>query len=554
MALGLGLALVPSAAQAEELTKYTGYTRPGDPTGPAGAIKDAAPMADGTPIGATVYFKVFELSEGSPTDPWGTGLKNLEHSFVSGQASRGRGSQKLDTTARYLYVYQVNNDSYRDGQVKSVAIRLLVPTHLITSWGHFAEKADKKGAAGKGVGFAMPFENPDPKKPNVKSMVLPLSTEHPGVVDALYRNPAPFFNAPQTYSLSNIQLGNKPAPLTDGEDTGREPERVVLQTMANFEGAPNWLFKDGVALPGMSPLGGPAMPFANLAAPVGPMGPMGPGMGAVSPTEALRRAPAVVAYWTDEPLLPGVAGMRPGQRSTLFGFTSNYPPAYEDVRVRGNQAQVNAGGAAAASRQGGSVFHFTSYSAQAPAAAPDARTSNLVVDGQVPTPVGFEQCLPLAPALGSLSGPVGGIGAGGGLLRGGGGFGGGGFGFGFGGGFGGGGMGGGMMGGGGGSGSGSGTGTGTGNANNNVTPFPFSLVVMPQLSNQNAVAVNVQQAQEQIQQQQQNQHQHQHQHNHHHHHGHVVPEPAAVVPALLGVPVLLWLVWRRRTVLAPAIS
>jgi ABC-type Fe3+-siderophore transport system permease subunit len=31
----------------------------------------------------------------------------------------------------------------------------------------------------------------------------------------------------------------------------------------------------------------------------------------------------------------------------------------------------------------------------------------------------------------------------------------------------------------------------------------------------------------------------------------VVPEPAAVVSALLGVPVLLLLLWRRKTALLP---
>src|SRR6185312_8238856 len=42
LTLGLGIALTPSAARTEELTKFTGYTRPGIPNGPAGAIKDAA--------------------------------------------------------------------------------------------------------------------------------------------------------------------------------------------------------------------------------------------------------------------------------------------------------------------------------------------------------------------------------------------------------------------------------------------------------------------------------------------------------------------------------
>ncbi|HWG41379.1 MAG TPA: hypothetical protein VN688_01240, partial [Gemmataceae bacterium] len=333
LALGLGLAFLPSAVWAEELTKFTGYTRPGNPTGPAGPLPGAVRLVDEGTIGATVYFKVFELGGDESTDPWGTGFKNLETSFVPGQASRGRAIDKLDTTARYLYVYQVINDSYRDAQVKSVAIRLLIPPHLITSWGHFAEKGGV--APARGAGFAMEFDDPDPKKPNLKSMVLPVSTEHPGIADALYRDPAPYFNAPRPYSLSNILLRNKPVPLSvDGEDTGREPERVMLQSMANFEGAPNWLVKDRVQAPG--PLSVP-LPASNLANPYSnPFSPLIPPAEGTNVADTLRRAPAVVAYWTDDPLRPGLAGFQPGQRSTLFGFTSNFPPVYEDVRVRGN--------------------------------------------------------------------------------------------------------------------------------------------------------------------------------------------------------------------------
>jgi hypothetical protein len=551
LVLSLGIALVSSAAQAEELTKFTGYTRPGIPTGPAGAIANV-PGGIEAPIGATVYFKVFELGGESPADPWGTGFKNLQSAFLPGHAARGRGSDRLDTSARYLYLYQVINDSYWDAQIKSTAVRLLVPPHLITSWGHFAERRDK-GA--RGVGFSMLFDNPDPKDRTAKSRTLPVSTDHPGVSDALYRDPAPYFHAPRPYGLTGIQLNNKPAPLTDGEDTGREPERVVLQPTWNFEGAPNWLARDRVALP-LSPYtrlavtspdltGAGMLPGSSLTP--WPMGGFGfdaglPGLGgvnALSLTESLQRAPAVVAFWTDEPLKPGRVGVQPGQRSTIFGFTSNYPPVYEDVRVRGNTPAAAAGA--------------------------DTAPANLRADGEVPTPIAFEQCAPRQHALGSFGGPLETIGAGGGLLRGGDGFGGGGWGGGFGGGGFGGGFGGlgglGGLGAGAGAGTGGGTGNGQGNGNGtsngqqsqSQTLFPFPLTINNQNNNQDlAIAqeaqVQDQQRQEiQQQQQQEQQEQNDHHHHHHHHHRQVVPEPAAVVPALLGVPLLIYLVLRRRT-------
>jgi hypothetical protein len=582
LAFLFGIVFLPCITEAGELPKFTGYTRPGIPTAPPGPIKVAGDKDADNPIGVTVYFKVFERSDADEDDLWGTGYKDLDSAFVPGVTAHGRNPDKLDTSARYLYLYQVINDSYRPAQVKSVAVRLLVPPHLITSWGHFAEKPEK-GAA-RGVGFAMLFENPDPKDPKAQSRVLPVSSDHPGVTDNIYRNPAPYFYPPKPYTLSSIQLGNKPAPLTDGEDTGREPERVVLQSMFNFEGAPNWLVKDRVRIP-LSPFTRLALPSANLenpfynpASPFMPAGmdglgmaPLMPGMMAantMSSADPLARAPAVVVYWNNDPLRPGVAGMQPGQRSTIFGFTSNFPPVCEDVRVRGNATPPGRGPAAP---------------------APGAGAANPPVDGEVPTPMALEQSIPpLGHALGSFGGPIGQIGAGGGLLRGGGGFGGGfGFGFPFGGGAGtgGGGTGGGTGGGGtgAGAGSGNGNGNGTNNANNSgigngqgtatsaaTAAFTSSLLALLAnrlaLSNQllsnaalnnrvvnnitsgnQAQAVNVNvivaqsQAQFQIQAQAQAQSQTQVP-------SQVVPEPAAIISGLLGVPFVLLLIWRRKTI------
>src|SRR5262249_16052255 len=147
-----------------------------------------------------------------------------------------RGSDKLDTTARYLYLYQVINDSGRPAQFKQTAIRLLVPPHLITSWGHFAQK--QGAGVGRGVGFSMDFDVRDPKNPQGRNMIIPVSTEHPGVSDHTYSDPAPYIRAPRgTYGVSPILIDNPVRPVADdpaAEDRGREPERVVLETVYNF--------------------------------------------------------------------------------------------------------------------------------------------------------------------------------------------------------------------------------------------------------------------------------------------------------------------------------
>jgi hypothetical protein len=503
-----------------------------------------------TAIGATVYYRVFDLSDGDPDDPWGTGFKRLTDILVPGSASRGRGSDKLDTAARYLYLYQVINDSGRPAQIKNTAVRLLVPPHLVTSWGHFAFK---KGDAIRGIGFAMEFDLRDAKTPKAKTVMLPVSAEHPGVVDHIYRNPAPYFLAPHGYGMASILIDNAPRPIAealDAEDRGRAPEKVLLQTMANFEGAPNWLERDQVQVHTLLPYEQLTTPFSGLynpyytplnpliPSPCSPVVAQGSALGGLTTgvstsslaPEALWRAPAVVAYWSDETLLPG-------QRSTLFGFTSNYPPVYEDVRLWGNPAPP----------------------VVPPASCCCLRAVLPVIDGEVPTPAAFEGGLPLAsggPSVGALSGPLAGIGAGGGLLQSGG--------------FGGfGGLGAGLGGGGLGGGTGGGNGSGNGNnqqaQNQNTTPsIPFPAPPTP--STQNATATVSQnqpqpqaQAQAQLQGQLQAQLQGQLQAPLHipaprpnqDNNQNVVPEPAAFVPALLALPVL-WLLIRRHLRLSTA--
>ena len=83
------------------------------------------------------------------------------------------------------------------------------------------------------------------------------------------------------------------------------------------------------------------------------------------------RSPAIRAvFYQDE----GDTAVKPGERSVLFGFTSNFPPLFEATRLQG--ALLPKGAATPAAANGGDVL---------PA-------SNVSVDAsEIPTPVAFEQ-------------------------------------------------------------------------------------------------------------------------------------------------------------------
>jgi len=369
----LAAALVPAAAQASGLKEYTGYTRPGSPEkSDEGKAKPAATGDEKPLLGATIYFKVYDRSRGKEGDVWGTGLGDLERAFVPGKApDKSPGSEKLDTAARYLYLYQVVHDSKGGAPLKRLSIRLLVDGALITSYGHFARKEKNEV---QGIGFAM--EEDAPKAPGGRSAIRPVSTEQPEVKDRRFRNPAPYFLTPKDFELTFIQIGNGPIPIGAGEDLGREPEAVVLRPDADFRDAPNWRQGGQGRDPALSPGERPVTPAADSEP-------------ARSKEEA-QKSLALEVAWEDIPL-------RFGQRSTVFAFTSDYPPTYEDVRLSGSP--------------GVRVSALAQVAAEQPVVS---------ADGSVPTPQPIEG----AQAAGGGGGvPVGqalsGVGAGGSLGAGG---------------------------------------------------------------------------------------------------------------------------------------
>jgi hypothetical protein len=522
-ALGLVLAL-GAAAQAGPLPDFTGYTRVGFTPAPVKG-KGGAPLKEVRAFGATVYYMVFDQkAEGHKSaagDTWGVGVKDFDSLFVSG---RGNDRGRLDTRARYLYLYQIVNDSGREASAKDVSVRLLVPIDEITSWGHFAErKKTEKGMQGvRGVGFTAPVAGKG------KGDVFPVSTAHPGTNDAsrVYRSPAPAVTAKRAFGLATIALGDT-RPVVDGDvDVGTEPDVVTI--VANAERSNRGTDPSVVRIPFIND----ADRDAALDDP--------------RDRDRIRgtsrdRASYIRAYWADN-------GVRPGQRSTIFGFTSDIPPVIEEVIVTGRPLAVGAAGGEGEIPGVGDV---------APAAGVlDAlRTGIVPVAGAVPTPYIAPVSGPRGPTggpsgdVGSLAGVgLGGLPAGFGGVGGGfGGFnaqqpyarpgvigGGGGFGGGFGGGE-----------GGGEANTGQDTGTNTGQNQNQGTTTGMTV--------NNNITVNVNQSQTQNQSQKQSQWQSQKQSQNQgqnqggggkggkHPDGNVIPIPAAWLLGLLGLPAFLFL-------------
>jgi hypothetical protein len=620
--------VTPKGSFADGIEEFTGYTRPGDPPD---VVRDGkiVPLAPEDPeakkaVGATIYFEVFELTEDMPTDPFGTKYKDFDKLFKPGIDSANRKSPSFDRTARFLYLYQVVNDRRIPHKIHNVTVHLLVDESHITSWGYFAD--EKGGKALTGVSFAIPQDEKG------KSVIRPVGADYPGVgtttAQQRFTTPAPaypFRKSPPSL-LSGILIGNKPAgppdPILD-TTPGRVPEAVILmrsssvrrertaddrqrELAARSAAVPPVLAGPWIPPPGFhspfpmtwtSPYVGPAPLLAaysvyNPAYAIPELGPAGQyrpfGGAAVVGDPYAERYVAVRCHFgegeSDGPL-------EVGQRSTVWGYTSNDPPTWSTTKTKGSQSDIKLTSITPGSRrtpvalrEGRDDEYFVSVRPEDETGAPtrtrrgpsfgplsatpssddegsrdemwDIQASGGTggtggtggASGTVPVPNG-------GPGLAGAPGPVTFPPLGGGGTTGGGG-GGAGPGVGF--------PGIGAIGtatpysGGGGGGTPS-SGNGQGNQQQQQTPNGNQQQQAQQQQqqqpnttpNNQTVTVTVDhaqaqaQAQRQRQNQRQSQHQNQHQNNHHGHgHMHAVPEPAAVVTALLGLPAFL--IFRRR--------
>src|SRR5262249_26356414 len=140
------LIALPSAGRTDQMPEYTGYTRPGVPSGraekkgPNNQVIFVSLEGDekAQPIlGGTVYFTVIDRYGPEYETRWKETVEQMMDVFVPGKDLQGNTSSPIDRNARYLYLYQVVNDmpGAREG-VKTTGVNL-IDASVLTSWGSF---------------------------------------------------------------------------------------------------------------------------------------------------------------------------------------------------------------------------------------------------------------------------------------------------------------------------------------------------------------------------------------------------------------------------------
>jgi hypothetical protein len=253
----------------------TGFTRPGSPSDSlvGGKVVTALddPQARKKAFGGTVYYMVLERT-GKDGAGWGVGLKDFEARFRAGIDFNGSPSPALDTSAKYLYLYEVVNDRRTPVPIQSASLKLHADAKEITSWGYF-----------HGVGLATPpaAAKAGPIRPVSVANVVGAETER------LYRREAPAVAVPAPFRVVQV-------PTRRGEKEPVEKDQKVVNVL--------WDALDPATDPDYVML--------------------------LSGSDSDQR-PTFRAIWNGKNVLAREA------RSTVFGYTSNLPPKLEDVRLRG---------------------------------------------------------------------------------------------------------------------------------------------------------------------------------------------------------------------------
>jgi hypothetical protein len=284
-------------------------------------------------VGGSVYFAVFKNQGAEATkngDTFGTGMKGFDQKFFGGNGYQF--SPAFDTTATYLYLYQVVNGRGRDprnfikdppevvnaidvGKVfKEVsppsepiarwALSLAVRPRDISSWGYFngasfvAEPKELLNIFGRKIGK------------NADSMIEPISylpsMQEPSIHPA-YKNRAAAYSLglfQETFRVGDSEknIGKDPGYIKDEIKLvveGKEVTRVL-----NHDVKPS-----AVELIHSS---SETLAYAEF-----------------GDQDYIRSA--LLVKFDDGTL--GEAGLAKGRYSTVFGFTSNLPPQPERVRI-----------------------------------------------------------------------------------------------------------------------------------------------------------------------------------------------------------------------------
>ena len=352
---GVLLFALATGVRADQLDDYVGYTRPGYP--PSGEEPNVVRPVDfpkNGEIGGSVYFKVYDRGDSSVVgDPWNTKIPEMARLFVPGKEPVGNTtSPKLDTTVRYLYVYQVVNDSKRDSVIRTATVRLLVEPNYITSWGWLAAHGKDEVKDITSVSFTYDLDN----------KIQPVSNGNAGWMKRRYTNPVPAVlcqrRSASRRSAWPARIG--PPPSVRTWPSSRQPccslaprtSRASLTPRQAGSWFPMWATGTACSTapacvsPAYSGLGFPMyagygdldyygyygranrfLTFAGYTY-IDINSPLGRTLFDRDPAYyKYYRSPAIRAVF-EQPL-------KPGEGSCLWMFTSNLPPVYSDVRVAG---------------------------------------------------------------------------------------------------------------------------------------------------------------------------------------------------------------------------
>jgi hypothetical protein len=185
-----GVLVPPSSAEGAYLSEFTGNTQPGH----------VSPPNQLNGVTGTVSFAVFDRTGGTAGDTFGTGLADFDSRFTGGVGS----SDSLDTSAKYLYLFQTtNNGPNADAFPVSTNSVAWLPGRA-TSWGSFAGTVFTSPVLGNPAGFYM--ESP------------PSTTGVVGAVVATGTGKAPYLN-PGSTSLRAFYAAPGPGELTTGQNS-----------------------------------------------------------------------------------------------------------------------------------------------------------------------------------------------------------------------------------------------------------------------------------------------------------------------------------------------
>ncbi len=322
-----------------------GYTRPGNPDdGFDPRTNKVLPVAFGADtmkvLGATVYFAVYERSGLGESDTWGAGLASFDGRFVEGQNFQGGYSPRLDTKAKYLYVYQIVNDRTLEPRKNKTALavdggektpsaedistfylKLLVDPRYITSWGHF-----------RGAGFTAEVANRD-QTGEIKAMADGVTTD---IRLAVSSNPSILAELPNQRYMRRApahalqQLGNS---FSLGSSTLNLAATTYQQNLAATAKANplKLIAHENNVIKAAANANEPT--FAQLMYFTGEER-------VVGATNLIDEDIARAIFRVD---FKGAQLLKHGQHSVAFGFTTDLPPTDEPIRIATQSAAAAIG-------------------------------------------------------------------------------------------------------------------------------------------------------------------------------------------------------------------